>query len=159
MLLRQHWVGTYTHYNWYTMGRLIVAIHTVLKFALTGISHTRNHTVNQLDSGWIYWFAPPNCTNVLQPQDMCVNKPLKDALKSEFTAWYSKQVCLAMKDDTDVTDIDRHAYFCNKTSSCKVDYVGYGRLENRLGNVEIPIYPPQNNSFWHVSFCRWFCLR
>ena len=27
-------------------------------------------------------FVPPNCTDALQPQDVCVNKPLKDALQS-----------------------------------------------------------------------------
>ena len=36
--------------------------------------------------------VPPNCTDKLQPLDIAINKPMKDALKAEFQAWYAAQV-------------------------------------------------------------------
>ena len=37
-------------------------------------------------------FVPANCTDRLQPLDVCVNKPLKDHMKQSFVAWYSDKV-------------------------------------------------------------------
>ena len=34
--------------------------------------------------------VPSNCTDVLQPLDLSVNKPLKDHLRSKFQSWYSE---------------------------------------------------------------------
>ena len=39
-----------------------------------------------------YVCVPANCTDKLQPMDLGVNKPFKDAMKKEFIAWYSDQV-------------------------------------------------------------------
>ena len=36
--------------------------------------------------------VPSNCTDLLQPLDLSVNKPLKDHLRSCFQSWYSEQV-------------------------------------------------------------------
>ena len=36
--------------------------------------------------------VPANCTDLLQPLDLSVNKPLKDHLRSQFADWYSDQV-------------------------------------------------------------------
>lgn len=37
-------------------------------------------------------FMPPNCTGVLQPMDLSINKPVKDILKNEFHQWYSDEI-------------------------------------------------------------------
>ena len=37
-------------------------------------------------------FVPPNCTCVLQPMDLSINKPVKDILKNEFHQWYSDEI-------------------------------------------------------------------
>ena len=35
---------------------------------------------------------PSNCTDLLQPIDLSVNKPFKDHLRKCFAEWYSQQV-------------------------------------------------------------------
>lgn len=35
---------------------------------------------------------PPNCTDKLQPLDISINKPFKDALKAQFHLWYANEV-------------------------------------------------------------------
>ena len=42
--------------------------------------------------------VPSNCTDVLQPLDLFVNKPLKDHLRSKFQLWYSEQMSKQMND-------------------------------------------------------------
>ena len=34
----------------------------------------------------------PNCTDKLQPIDLSINKPLKDAMKRKFQIWYAKEM-------------------------------------------------------------------
>ena len=36
--------------------------------------------------------VPSHCTNTLQPLDIAINKPMKDALKDQFQSWYAVQV-------------------------------------------------------------------
>ena len=48
---------------------------------------------------------PSNCTDRLQPVDVSVNKPLKDHLRKNFTAWYSSQVQQQLEKGTRVEDI------------------------------------------------------
>ena len=36
--------------------------------------------------------VPPNCTDLLQPLDLAVNKPFKNHLRQSFQSWYSNQV-------------------------------------------------------------------
>ena len=40
---------------------------------------------------------PPNCTDKLQPLDISINKPLKDALKAQFHSRYANEVQKEMK--------------------------------------------------------------
>ena len=49
--------------------------------------------------------VPSNCTDVLQPLDLSVNKPLKDHLRSKFQ-WYSDQVSKQMDDGKQPEDIE-----------------------------------------------------
>ena len=35
---------------------------------------------------------PPNTTDLLQPPDIAVNKPVKDDMKRKFEDWYSSEV-------------------------------------------------------------------
>ena len=41
--------------------------------------------------------VPPNCTDKLQPLDVAVNKPMKDAMRSKFQSWYAREVQQQMK--------------------------------------------------------------
>ena len=36
---------------------------------------------------------PANCTDHLQPLDLSVNKAAKDFLRTQFSNWYSDQIC------------------------------------------------------------------
>ena len=45
-----------------------------------------------LENNIISAIVPNNCTNVLQPLDLSVNKSLKDHLRSKFQLWHSEQV-------------------------------------------------------------------
>ena len=36
--------------------------------------------------------VPNNCTDLLQPLDLSVNKPFKDKLRSKFSEWYTQEV-------------------------------------------------------------------
>lgn len=40
-----------------------------------------------------YFFVPAGCTFLLQPLDVCCNKPLKDRLKAQFHQWFQEQGC------------------------------------------------------------------
>ena len=37
-------------------------------------------------------FVPANCTDLLQPLDLSVNKPFKDHIRSKFVDWYAAEV-------------------------------------------------------------------
>ena len=41
--------------------------------------------------------VPNNCTDLLQPLDLSVNKPFKDTLRSKFSEWYAHEVVEAGK--------------------------------------------------------------
>ena len=55
----------------------------------------KGHTGSEMESSLlendiISVHAPSNCTDLLQPLDLCLNKPLKDHLRSKFQSWYSE---------------------------------------------------------------------
>ena len=39
-----------------------------------------------------------NCTNLFQPLDLSVNKPLKDKLRRGFSEWYTQEVAKKLSD-------------------------------------------------------------
>ena len=43
-----------------------------------------------------YVCIPPNCTDLLQPMDVSVNKPAKDFLKSKFQQYYADKISKQM---------------------------------------------------------------
>ena len=48
-----------------------------------------------MESVLVKIFVPPNCTDLLQPLDISVNKPLKAEIKRSFAIWvnwYSDEV-------------------------------------------------------------------
>ena len=55
----------------------------------------KGHTGSEMESSLlendiISVHAPSNCTDLLQPLELCLNKPLKDHLRSKFQSWYSE---------------------------------------------------------------------
>ena len=49
---------------------------------------------------------PSNCTDLLQPLDLSVNKPLKDPLRRSFKPWYSEHVSKLLEERKVPEDID-----------------------------------------------------
>ena len=50
--------------------------------------------------------VPSNCTDLLQPLDLSVNKPAKDFLRRQFQSWYSDQVLENLKHErSEVVDV------------------------------------------------------
>ena len=45
---------------------------------------------------------PPNTTDLLQPMDISVNKPVKSFLKDKFSQWYAKQLLQQCEDQSHV---------------------------------------------------------
>ena len=45
---------------------------------------------------------PPNCTDKLQPLDISINKPMKDALKDQFQMWYAQEVQSQLQDGSEL---------------------------------------------------------
>ena len=71
----------------------------------------KGHTGSEMESlllenNIISVIVPSNCTDVLQPLDLSVNKPLKDHLRSKFQSWYSEQVSKQMNDGKQPEDIE-----------------------------------------------------
>ena len=42
--------------------------------------------------------VPNNCTDLLQPLDLSVNKPFKDKLRGGFSEWYTQEVAKQLQD-------------------------------------------------------------
>lgn len=43
-------------------------------------------------------YVPANCTGLLQPLDLSLNKPAKDFLRGKFQEWYADQIYNQMED-------------------------------------------------------------
>ena len=48
------------------------------------------------DAGFVLLYVPAACTDKLQPLDLLINKPFKEALKGAFHKWYSNEVVSQM---------------------------------------------------------------
>ena len=56
-------------------------------------SQVTDDLYNMLDSNNIQVVkVPPNCTDLLQPMDLNINKLVKDFLWDKFQKWYSEEV-------------------------------------------------------------------
>ena len=66
-------------------------------------------------------FVPANCTDRLQPLDVCVKKPLKDHMKQSFVAWYFDKVLCHLSSggtvDTMVVGLQKQ---CSEGISCSM---------------------------------------
>ena len=51
---------------------------------------------------------PSNCTDVLQPLDLSINKPAKDFMRTKFQEWYGNIICKQLEDQVD-EEVDMHA--------------------------------------------------
>ena len=49
---------------------------------------------------------PPNCTDRLQPLDLSVNKSVKSYLRSQFQAWYAKEICSQLQGCSEKRPVD-----------------------------------------------------
>ena len=45
---------------------------------------------------------PPNTTDLLQPMDILINKPVKSFLKDQFSQWYAEQLLQQCKDQSNI---------------------------------------------------------
>ena len=45
--------------------------------------------------------VPANCTDMLQPMDLSVNKSVKSFLQNEFQTWYAKEVYSQLQGHTE----------------------------------------------------------
>ena len=70
----------------------------------------KGHTGSEMESllleNNISVIVSSNCTDVFQPLNLSVNKPLKDHLRSKFQSWYAEQVSKQMKDEKQPEDIE-----------------------------------------------------
>lgn len=48
---------------------------------------------------------PPNTTDLLQPMDLTVNKPVKDFLRKKFQDWYSTQIADQLEQESDMESV------------------------------------------------------
>ena len=70
--------------------------------ALVILDVFRGHTTPEvqdllLKNNIITVFVPSNCTDLLQPIDLSVNKPFKDHLRAKFQSWYSEKVATQLE--------------------------------------------------------------
>ena len=49
--------------------------------------------------------VPNNCTDLLQPLDLSVNKPFKDTLRSKFSEWYAHEVSKQLEAGKQVEEV------------------------------------------------------
>ena len=49
--------------------------------------------------------VPSDCTDLLQPLDLSVNKPLKDHLRRSFQSWYSDEFSKQLQEGKEPEDI------------------------------------------------------
>lgn len=55
--------------------------------------HKDQRVLKYLDSQKVaYYYIPPGCTGLLQPLDVCINKPYKDALRKLYNKWLELEV-------------------------------------------------------------------
>ena len=65
-----------------------------------------NHFKELLRSNNIrYVVVPANCTDKLQPMDLAINKPLKDAMKRKFQTWLSKEMQQQLSSNISVNNV------------------------------------------------------
>lgn len=66
---------------------------------------TEEFTAKLSANRFIYVTIPPNCTDLLQPMDLSVNKSAKSFLKNEFESWYAAQVCDQLSGTADINEV------------------------------------------------------
>ena len=55
-------------------------------------------------------FVPANCTDLLQPLDLSVNKPFKDQIRSKFGEWYAAEVKKQLDNGVPLQNKSQHIY-------------------------------------------------
>ena len=117
------WNVTYTPNHWSNEQTMMIYLHTILipyieeTRAELKLSNTHQALVifegtdnGRLPSSYNISFVevPAHCTDILQPLDLSINKPVKDHLKASFQEWYAvgiKQRVLAGNDNKRVIDL------------------------------------------------------
>ena len=102
--------------------------------AVENVIEERSHGVSGTKRKYTHFtpevIVPSNCTGVLQPLDLSVNKPLKDHLRSKFQSWYSDQVSNQMDDGNNI-EVDMKLTMMKPLSAMFV----YDYLRNKSGIV------------------------
>ena len=72
-------------------------------------AHRVESVLSKLDeNNVLVIFIPPNCTDMLQPLDISVNKPLKAEIKRRFINWYSDEVKVQLDNGIPIEEINIH---------------------------------------------------
>ena len=71
------------------------------------------------DNKIFYVTVPNNCTDILQPLDLSVNKPFKDKLRKGFSEWYAEEVTKQIENGTgvDCVNVDMRMSVIKELSS------------------------------------------
>ena len=83
-------------------------------------------------------FVPGNCTSELQPLDVnpSPNQIFKDAIRAEFTKWYSGKVCDAVKKGLPVEEIEIDLRLSHiKPLHAKWLVTGFKSLQDSKGKI------------------------
>ena len=63
--------------------------------------------------------VPNNCSDILQPLHLSVNKPFKDKLRKGFSEWYAEEITRQLENGTqvDCVNIDKRMSIVKELSS------------------------------------------
>ena len=84
------------------------------------------------DNNILYVIVPSNCTDILQPLDLSVNKSAKDFMKSKFQEWYGGIIYKQLEDQIEEEVDMRLSVMKPLTAGWIIDFITTWRLIPRF---------------------------